>query len=84
MELVKSLITNRTHGDRENVTNLWFLITDQTPDDYRNQSLTTLIDEIKNLSKYAFYSTLISLATFKMKKIKTLVIDISTVTFSLF
>ena len=54
MELVKSLITNRTHGDRENVTNLWFLITDQTPDDYRNQSLTTLIDEIKNSSKLHF------------------------------
>ena len=54
IELVKSLITNKTHGDRENVTNLWFLITDQTPDDYRNQSLTTLIDEIKNLSNAHF------------------------------
>ena len=52
IELVKTLIANKTHGDRENVTNLWFLITDQTPDDYRNQNLTTLFKEIQNLSMY--------------------------------
>ena len=46
-----TMIANATHGDRSNVTNLWFLITDQIPDTYRNESLTSLIDGMKDQSK---------------------------------
>ena len=50
MKLVKSLILNGTHGDRANVSNLWFIITDQTPDQYNNETLE-FINEIKDECK---------------------------------
>ncbi len=58
-DLVSEVVTTRlevlngTRGDRPDVTNLWVVLTDQTPDIYSNTSLEALVQAMKNLSEWA-------------------------------